>query len=314
MADSTLAAIRTKVRRLTRSPSTTQISDSDIDEYVNTFIQYDMPEHLRLHSLSDNFVFYTDPDVDTYGTSVIDPNININTAKPAYIAGRQVVFVQSQEQFYNLYPKQNQISSIGTTGDGVTVAFNGTLSSASLPILKNHVLFSSIDANNNGLELHDDGAGTLSGDGTGTINYLTGAYTLNFSAAPASGEKIESQTVPYKAAQPDTILYYKNEIIMRPVPDKPYRVEVQVAIRPTELLASGTSPDLEQWWQYIAIAAAQKIFYDRSDLESAAMIMPQLKEQEALVLRRTIRQQTKERTATIYSPQTGLYPTDWRNI
>jgi len=299
MADTTLAAIRTKVRRLTRSPSTTQLANADIDEYVNTFILYDMPEHLRLHTLRDNFVFYTEPDIDTYGSSYIDPNTYINTLKPAYIAGRRVYFTQSQDEFYKLYPKVNNITSIGTSGDGVTVAFSGTLSS--VPVLKNSVLFSSIDANNDGLALTDDGAGTLAGDGTGTINYLTGAFTLNFSAAPASGEAINSQTVPYVASVPQTILYFNNEIVMRPIPDQPYRVELEVYKVPTELLAAGNSPDLKQWWQYIAYGAAKKVFEDRTDMEGAAMLMPEFKKQEALVLRRTLVQQAKERSATIYT-------------
>ena len=299
MADTTLAAIRTKVRRLTRSPSTTQLADADIDEYVNTFILYDLPEHLRLHTLRDNFVFYTEPDIDTYGSTYVDPNLYINTMKPIYIAGRRVHFSQSQDEFYSMYPKVNNISSIGTAGDGATVAFSGTLSST--PILKNQVLFSSIDANNDGLALTDDGAGTLAGDGAGTIDYLTGAYTLNFSAAPASGEAIESQTVPYVASVPQGILYFNNEFIMRPVPDKPYRVEVEIYKQPTQLLAAGTSPDLKQWWQYIAYGAAKKVFEDRTDVEGAAMLMPEFKKQEALVLRRTLVQQAKERSATIYT-------------
>jgi len=309
MADSTLAAIRKKVRRLTRSPSTTQLSDVDLDEYVNTFVQYDMPENLRLHTLRDNFVFYTEPDVDTYGTSIIDPNVQINTDKPIYIAGKQAWFVQDQEGFYQLYPKVNFIGSVGSTGDGATTAFAGTLSNR--PILKNHVTFVSIDANNDGLRLSDDGAGSLSGDGTGTINYLTGAFTLNFSAAPASGETIESETVPYVAAQPEAALYFNNEFVIRPVPDKVYRVEVQIYKRATELLAAGSSPDLEQWWQYIAYGAAKKIFEDRTDIEGAALIMPEFKHQETLVLRRTIVQQTKERAATIYTEQTDNQLGGW---
>jgi hypothetical protein len=71
MADSTLQAIRTKIRRLTRKPSVNQISNADIDEYVNTFIQYDMPEHLRLFSLRETHTFYTTPNVDTYATNTI---------------------------------------------------------------------------------------------------------------------------------------------------------------------------------------------------------------------------------------------------
>lgn len=301
MADSTLTAIRTKVRRLTRSPSTSQLSNSEIDEYVNTFIQYDLPEHLKLFTNTENFVFYTEPDVETYGTSVINPNVYINVDQPIYIAGRQATFLQSQEQFYGLYPKSISVAKTGDTGDGATLAFTGTLSST--PILKNHVMFSAIDANNDGLELHDNGSGVLSGDGSGTINYLTGAYSLNFSSAPASSNEIYSHTHVYEAARPDTIMYFNNEMVLRPVPDKSYRVEMQVYVRPTELLSSSSSPDLEHWWQYISYGAAKKVFEDRTDLESVALIMPEFKQQELLANRRSIRQINRGRTATIYNSE-----------
>ena len=313
MADSTLTAIRKKVRRLTRSPETTQLSTADIDEYVNTFIQYDMPEHLKLHTLRDNFIFYTEPDVDVYGTNVINPNYYINTDKPVYIAGRLATFSQSQEEFYNFYPKINNIAKTSNTGDGVTTAFVGTI--VNIPIIKKQALFTSIGAANNGLELHDDGAGLLTGDGVGTINYLTGAYTLAFTVAPALAQPIYSQTVAYKPSIPTMILYFKNEIIVRPIPDKVYKIELQVYIRPTELLAAGSKPELEQWWQYIAYGASKKIFEDRTDLESVALLMPEFKQQENLVLNRTVEQQTKERTATIYT-NSGKYGfgLNWKDI
>ena len=95
MADSTLSAIRTKVRRLTRSPSEAQLTTAQIDEYVNTFVLYDLPEHLRLTTLRSVFTFYTDPNIDVYENSVVPgdqfenfKNLNITTHKPAYIAGR----------------------------------------------------------------------------------------------------------------------------------------------------------------------------------------------------------------------------------
>ena len=71
MADSTLAAVRLKVRRLTRSPSAAQISDATIDEYINTFIQYDFPEHLRLFTLKTTFNFFVQPNIDTYFPSTV---------------------------------------------------------------------------------------------------------------------------------------------------------------------------------------------------------------------------------------------------
>ena len=311
MADSTLAAIRTKVRRLTHSPSSTLITDGQIDEYVNTFVLYDVPESVRLFALRTNLTFYTQPNIDTYETNatVGDPledfeNRYITVHDPVYIAGYPAFFSQSQSEFYGLYPLTNSISSTGDTGDGATVAFSGTLSD--IPIVPNYVTFVSKDASNNGLRLSDDGAGVLSGDGSGTINYVTGAYSLTFSTAPASGEIIYSETRPYVAARPRALLYFDNKFIVRPVPDKVYPIQIEAYIRPTELLSAGQSPDLEQWWQYIAYGAAKKIFEDKMDMDSVAKIMPEFKQQERLVLRRTIVQQTNERVATIYSQQSGI--------
>jgi hypothetical protein len=79
-------------------------------------------------------------------------------------------------------------------------------------------------------------------------------------------------------------------------------------MQPTELLLSSSSPDLEQWWQYIAYGASKKVFEDRSDEVSVKEIMPEFKRQEMLALRRTIVNQTKNRSATIYAENsTGQY-------
>lgn len=321
MANSTLAAIRTKVRRLTRSPSPAQLTDSDIDEYVNTFILYDFPENLRLFSLRKNFVFYCSPNVQEYETTtstVSDPLYNfenkyITIHEPVYIDGFKAYYTQDRTEFYSKFPFNNSIQSIGT-GDGATTNFSGTLSS--IPILGNrNVLFSSIDSAGNGLALRDtttvgvNGALTDGGaGGSGNINYVTGAYSLIFSSAPGSGENIEVHTVPYAASRPTSMLYFDNKFILRPVPDKPYKIEMEVYQRPTELdtLLGTAKPDLEQWWQYVAYGAAKKVLEDRSDPDGVQMIMPEFKNQEKLVLRRTIVQQSNERVATIYSAQAGL--------
>jgi hypothetical protein len=81
----------------------------------------------------------------------------------------------------------------------------------------------------------------------------------------------------------------------------PYRVDVEVYVRPTELLASTDEPKLAQWWQYIAYGATKKVFEDRLDQESIQLIMPEFKQQELLVLRETIMQMSNERSATIFT-------------
>ena len=319
MADSTLAAIQLKVRRLTRSPSTAMLTDATINEYVNTFIEYDFPEHLRLFSLKTTFEFYTTANVDTYPPSTVatDPLYQfdqryITFEGPVYIAGFEAKLSQSREEFYRIFPFVNSVASTQLVGDGVTVAFNGTLSA--IPVLQNQVVFTAQDATGNSLVLTDQVAtgvpafptGNLTspdGVSTGTINYITGAFTLNWGTAPAAQAVIYSETYPYSPGRPTLLLYYDDQFQVRPIPDKAYKVILNAYIRPTELLAAGDSPELEQWWQYIAYGAAKKVREDRMDLDTVQLIMPEFLKQQNLVLRRTLVQQANQRVATIYVNQ-----------
>lgn len=324
MADSTLNAIRLKVRRLTRSPSAAQLTDADIDEYVNTFITYDFPEHLRLFNLKTQFTFFTQPFIDTYSTNDIAgdqfqnwDNLNITIHEPIFIAGSRAYFSQDRDQFFSIYPLVNYLFQIGT-GDGVTTHFVGNINTtgfgaggAQTPVLRNQVTIDSIDANNNGMVLADDGNGNLVSNtfpnaGAGTINYVTGAYVIDWNVPPGPAQPINSQTRPYQPTIPTAMLFYDGQITLRPVPDQGYRVNMEVYVPPTQLLNAGQSPNLQEWWQYIAYGAAKKVFEDRQDIASVQMIMPEYKMQEALCLRRTIVQQTSTRTATIFTEQTSL--------
>jgi hypothetical protein len=337
---STLQQIQTKVRRLTRSMSESQLSTSDLNDYINTAVLYDFPEHLRLFNQHQTFTFYTQPYVDTYTSSdtVGDVLYNfknkyISVNPPVFVAGFQAMYSQSRDQFFGIYPFLNSIASIGVTGDGITNTFTGVVNTqqAQVPInatqnivlLKNNVLFSSIDVNDFGLTLIDlplttdnalgnlyvPGAIVLPSDTvqdvTNYINYLTGEFVITFSAAPGVGATIDSQTVQVQPSRPQAMLYYNDTFTLRPVPDQAYAVNMEVYVRPDELLANNQSLELAQWWQYISYLASKKIFEDRMDLESVQQILPELKKQELLVLRRTIVQHTNQRTATVYSEQTG---------
>jgi len=353
---STLQAIQTKVRRLTRSPSTAQLTDEDLQNYINTFVVYDFPEQLRTFNLREQFSFVCNPYQDTYPTDMSIQQINnplynfqnkyLTVHPPAYIAGFPAFYTQSREQFYNIYPSLQSTLSIGTFGDGVTTSFTGVITNNTGPstpgvqnqstvLLKNNVLFSSIDLNNLGLALVDvpvldtaTGFETVNGNlyvpgsqptdpvtgvpvfptvitPTNTINYLTGVFTITFPTAPGAGQQIFSQTVPAVTALPQSLLFYQDQFVLRPVPDQPYTINFEVFIRPTALLSLGQSPQLEEWWQYIAYGAAKKIFEDRMEMESVQMIMPEFKTQERLCLRRTLVHYANERTATIYTESSG---------
>lgn len=315
---STLEQIRVKVRRLTRMPSTSQITEDDIDQYVNTFVLYDFPEHLRQFYLRTTLTFYTQPYIDTYSTNTTvttDPLYNFKNQYtsvhgPVYVAGNPALLSQSRAQFFGMYPLTSTIQSIGATGDGVTTHFEGVL--PNVPFLRNNVVISSIDVLNNGIVLVDNGDGDLvvpNGVDTSPlsfIDYVTGVYVINFPVAPAAGAAINSQTVPYVAARPNAVCYYQDSFIVRPVPDQPYPITLEAYRRPTELLLSTDQPELAEWWQYIAYGASKKVLEDRMDMESVGLILPEFKKQETLILRRSLMQYSNERAATIYTEQSGI--------
>ncbi len=359
MANSTLANIKNKVRLLTRSLSPAQLSDVQITEYINTYIQYDLPETLRLFDLKSTFTFYTSPFIDTY-TTVTNPlfannpmydfkNKYISVNPPVYIAGFQSQFFQSREQFYGIYPIVNSIQNIGTTGNGSLLGYTGVVTTSQpgfapnqvtqlITLLQNQVLFTSIDTNGNGLAMADSpildattGIATaygqlynaISGPVPATlylnapyktqtafpqanfINYLTGEFYVTFPYAPAEGATINSQTVMNNPALPQSVLFFEDAFVVRPVPDQSYRIDIEVFYQPSALLQDTDVPILNQWWQLIAFNSAKKILEDRMDYDSIALFLPSLREQENLVGRRTIKQLTTQRVATIFSDQAG---------
>jgi hypothetical protein len=314
-ADSTLQAIYTKIRQLTRSPSESMLSTPDMDQQINTFVLYDFPEHLRLFALKTTFSFFTQPNIDTYAPSndINDPlyhfnQIYVSFEPPVYIAGYEVSYAQSREDFYRAFPIVNSISNTQLFGDGLTTVFNGFLQQ--IPVLTKQVVFTAKDINNVGLVLYDDGLGNLLspqgvlGQFYGSINYLTGQFNLQFPSAPAAQQPIISETYPYTPGRPTMMLYYDTIFTLRPVPDIAYKVTLNAYIRPTQLLEFNKSPQLEQWWQYIAYGAAKKIFENRMDLESVSLIMPEFDKQQRLVLRTTLVQQSNQRVPTIYTVNT----------
>jgi len=325
---STLDKIRIKIRRLTKSPSQSQLSDDSINDYVNNFCLYDFADHLKLTYLRTTLTFYTSPNIDVYNTTtlpVTDPLYNFKNRYqvvdgPMYISGKPLFFTQSREQFYAMHPQYMQVSTIPSLGNGITTQYSGLLSN--IPVLANTITFNSIDANNNAIYVSDNGIlnanGTLqltrpnqvfvAGTATdcGFINPLTGVYTVKFPVAPANQQKIFSQTYAYAAAWPQTILFYDTSFRVRPVPDMVYTVNMEVYRRPSAFLSDTQEPELAEWWQYIAYGAAKKVFEDRMDPDSVQIIMPEFKKQEELILNRVAAQQSDQRVPTIYTENSNL--------
>lgn len=178
---STLEAIQQKVRRLTRSPSEAQLTTDDLNNYINTFVIYDFPAHLRTFQLRQPFSFTCNPYQDQYPLDIASYAGAINASqnalydfqnkylaihKPVYVGGFETYYSQDRQEFYRHYPINSFIQTIGVNGDGVTTTYSGTvqfggtqnqslIANQAFSILKRNVLFSSIDVNGNGLSMVD---------------------------------------------------------------------------------------------------------------------------------------------------------------
>lgn len=153
----------------------------------------------------------------------------------------------------------------------------------------------------------------------GTVNYITGAITItnfldstNSPVTIPAGNPINAQYIPYVASRPTNCMFFQDQILLYPVPDQAYTVSFEVykypisfTVNPNGTFDGTLTPQLTEWWQLLAYGAADKIFADNADFESIAKFRPLLDEQMNLVLRRTIVQQTSERTASIYTEQQG---------
>ena len=153
-AGNTLAYIKSKVRRLTSSSGTSTLSESSLEEYINSFYNNDFPYGIKVDQMRSVYTFFTEPYIDRYP---LDVNYNQGVRSPVYVDGIQGFFSKEREQFYNTWPRwPTKFSPI--SGDGVTTAFTFTIPG---PFLSKQVVLGGVDVNGNAISVNDDGNGNL---------------------------------------------------------------------------------------------------------------------------------------------------------
>lgn len=326
MADSSLAAIRDYTRNLTRNPTENQLSTAELDEAINTAYLYNFTGPQTLITLRKTLTFYTQPNVDTYSTTDIDPTDPLFDFKnrypvvhrPVYIAGVGATFTEYRNEFYAAFTQTNLIYDTTLRGNGTPGPYVGTLQQK--PVLQNNVMFSCLDTNGTAMVVvdfpTDNVQGILarpndSGNPLGTINYITGAFSFSFPANTQNGAHVESTTIPYRPAVPTSVLFYDTKFTLRPVPDKAYIVTIDVDSRPTEILGATSEAELKQWWQYIALLAAEHILNKRGDDEGLIRIEPQMLKQQDFVGRQTLSQYASEKRSQTYFTNWGYNNLQW---
>lgn len=342
----TLEIMRNTLRRMTARYTEESMPTDQIDGYLNRFMTLFLPLHFKNIKLTKPYVFNTIPNVDTYdfvyqnglvtiaqqtGDPLKVPG-NIQLSPPVYCQGYQLRYFQDKSAFYNRWPKLTVNQQIGTGGKLANVAYTGTIPSfpflrAQLDIFGNVTepaviisAFNSGTATNTNYVItdvpqDDSDIGRLFdslGNDVGEVNYLTGEYefTPANSVVLPSTTTIYASVVPYQASRPTDVIFYNNQITFRPVPQQIYQVEFQISQQPTELISANQAPELDEWYLFICAGAAKLIYADFPDPEGEATVEKTFDEQLLIAQRRTLRQISGQRAATIFS-QPGRTLATW---
>lgn len=321
MTSPTLADIEAKVRQLTVSQTTNQLSSTDIRALISSFYENDLPMEFRSLKLLDIYTFNTLRGIGTYA---FNSSFYTTLSAPARVAKRSVYFTTDIAQFsgYNVYYSQQFIETFATA-DGTAGPYSYTTQNQ--PVLRSvnndpttlsypagrmqNIL---ITAYNNATTLNvtDDGNGNLVGDclAGGLINYETGAVTaLTFTQIPTTGTTINIEYFPIQYRQPLSILFYQNQLSVFPIPDRGYTVEIQAYRTPTQVLMNTPAdqgiPELREWWELIACGAAKKFYENRVDTDGIMMMDKMLSERYSVAEARTYGQLGSEQIKTIFTGQ-----------
>jgi hypothetical protein len=207
----TLLDIRNKVRRITGRPNAAQITDAQIDQYINTYYLFDLSEQLRLESFRFNYQFITNANTPVYD---FPKELYLTNMPPVYIGGYQSYMTQSRENFFRINPQLNLLQQQVATGNGTVGPYVFTLTNT--PVMPGfkpnppgaytpsvayvigtpstdipasqimwNVLISGKDANGRSITLIDDGGSSINGhNNVGLLFAATDNSTL---AANARG-------------------------------------------------------------------------------------------------------------------------------
>jgi hypothetical protein len=287
-----LTQIISKVRQLTGTPSTSQLSDATIIDYINTYYVYTMPFELKEQINLQPFNFTTVANSDVYPVSGA-----FQTDEPmAYANGYPLVFYQDRDIFYQDWPQQYTQDQVATS-TGAAGPYTGTTQAS--PIIKGTYFITdgTLVAFDRSDGILYQNTGTLSVPiftAVGTINYVTGAFTVTFNAVSAAGTLIYDNYQAYQPARPQGILFYNNQFTFRPIPDQVYQITMQGFITQVAMddpINNASQLPLQtEWGQLIAYGASLDIFADRSDIGSYNETFPIFKRYENVALGRFVEQ------------------------
>lgn len=340
-ADTTLQGIRTEVQEYVGISSQSILPYSVIDQEINYFYTANIPESIKMDQLRTVYTFYTLPYVDRYP---VNTNQYQSFRDPCFIDGLRAKFYKDRGLFYAYWPNVPTYVQ-PAFGDGTTRGpFNFTLGAT--PIARTTFMASCPDTTGFQLICSDDGGGqqltgnllqvitNSTGDNTppfpalsplppnplpnppytniaGQINYVTGNVSITWPTAPAAGQAIRCNFFAASKGRPIAVLYWNNEIVIRPIPKFSHRITIEAYMTPIQFLLSSDHPFLNNFKRYISLGCSINILSRIGDTARKAELEPDFFAAEARVLERQANEEIGQANATIFNsngPYYGNYP------
>lgn len=293
MAEWPLSEIRQKVRQVAGRYSPQELTNEQLDEYINKYFQYTFPAELKLERFHLYYEFLTVANQQNYTL----PSGYVNFEPPASVDRLTTLWYQDPPSFYENNPENIGRQTIGT-GDGVTTVFTG--SAGNFPILPTSTVVTDdneVFQDTNTVYTTSNVAMTGSLGGIGSINYATGDVSVTFAIAPVTGQNVRFSYIQFQAGRPVAVLLYNNQFTFFPVPDTAYRFRCKAYANTLVTTAAGTNaalfvnatdrPLLDEWGPCIAYGTARDVHADYGEMDAYGEVTALYKEQLSYVLKRT---------------------------
>lgn len=216
--------------------------------------------------------------------------------------GEEAKIISAQENPLSFtFPEdENEVEAeiADDTADGTKTSFSGTLTSNN--IKESSITFTAVVGASD-IEITDDGAGVLDGDGgniTGTIDYTTGNWTLDFTTAPDDTTDITVDYI-YLTASNDAALIYLNS--KGDWGNDAYAFKVDQP--PSDLLSAGGQLDTDEFYfteyvknsdnTYTEINQYIVSFKEKMDLSGNNIFIEEILEKNSSIFRALVNQLVK---------------------
>ena len=186
--DSTVVAMRKKVRKLTASASESSLSTDEIDRQLNAAMSQTFPNSIKQDLSRSVYTFFTRPYIDRYP---LDVNFNQGVRAPVYIEGIQGSFSKDRQQFFALWPRfptqfnpplppSGSITNITQANPAQVTSNSHGLVTGDTVIISGVVGMTEVNGGNYSITVIDANNFTLNGiDSTGFTPYVSGGTWQN---------------------------------------------------------------------------------------------------------------------------------------